>query len=213
MPSSQNGLEGASAGQPQAEGQGGAVVVPGAKSKPQLPANWRQLLGQGWELNQQGMPWRQAGRVVVVAQGQMLLVAGHDFSDATHHWLFTPGGGIEAGESPAQAATRELAEETGIMVAPDRLSLLGYRQALFEFRALTCLANETFYYLYLERKPQLNQERWTANERSLLDGLNWYSPHKLRQLSQAGLAIYPPELVNHAAKLVTGWDDTLLKFT
>ena len=150
---------------------------------------------------------------MVVAQGQMLLVAGHDFSDATHHWLFTPGGGIEAGESPAQAAARELAEETGIIVDPGALTLLGYRQALFEFRALTCLANETFYYLHLERKPQLNQERWTANERSLLDGLNWYSPHKLRQLSQAGLAIYPPELVNHATKLVTGWDSTLLKFT
>ena len=210
MPSSQNRLEGAAGRQCAPDS---AVVVPGAKSKPQLPTNWRQLLGQGWELNQQGMPWRQAGRVVVVAQGQMLLVAGHDFSDATHHWLFTPGGGIEAGESPAQAAARELAEETGIIVDPGALTLLGYRQALFEFRALTCLANETFYYLHLERKPQLNQERWTANERSLLDGLNWYSPHKLRQLSQAGLAIYPPELVNHAAKLVTGWDDTLLKFT
>ena len=191
MPNSQNWLEGASADQPQAEGQGGAVVVPGAKSKPQLPANWRQLLGQGWELNQQGMPSRQAGRVVVVAQGQMLLVAGHDFSDATHHWLFTPGGGIEAGESPAQAAARELAEETGIIVDPGALTLLGYRQALFEFRALTCLANETFYYLHLERKPQLNQERWTANERSLLDGLNWYSPHKLRQLSKPAWQFTP----------------------
>ena len=210
MPSSQNGLDDAAGRQCAPDS---AVVVPGAKSKPQLPANWRQLLGQGWELNQQGMPSRQAGRVVVVAQGQMLLVAGHDFSDATHHWLFTPGGGIEAGESPAQAAARELAEETGIIVDPGALTLLGYRQARFEFRALTCLANETFYYLHLERKPQLNQERWTANERSLLDGLNWYSPHKLRQLSQAGLAIYPPELVNHATKLVTGWDSTLLKFT
>lgn len=67
MPNRQNWLEGASADQPQAEGQGGAVV---ASAKPQLPANWRQLLGQGWELNQQGMPSRQAGRVVVVAQGK-----------------------------------------------------------------------------------------------------------------------------------------------
>jgi len=160
MPNSQNWLEGASADQPQAEGQGGAVVA-SAKSKPQLPANWRQLLGQGWELNQQGMPSRQAGRVVVVAQGQMLLVAGHDF-------LFTPGGGIEAGESPAQAAARELAEETGIIVDPGALTLLGYRQARFEFRALTCLANETFYYLHLERKPLDHQRALTARRIKLV---------------------------------------------
>ena len=89
MPNSQNWLEGASADQPQAEGQGGAVVA-SAKAKAQLPANWRQLLGQGWELNHQGMPSRQAGRVVVVAQGQNAVGSRTRFSDATHHWLFTP---------------------------------------------------------------------------------------------------------------------------
>ena len=36
-----------------------------------------------------------------------------------------PGGKPEAGETPAEAAARELQEEVGIVLAPDRLDLLG----------------------------------------------------------------------------------------
>jgi 8-oxo-dGTP diphosphatase len=36
-----------------------------------------------------------------------------------------PGGKPEAGESPAQTASRELAEEVGILLAPEALALLG----------------------------------------------------------------------------------------
>jgi 8-oxo-dGTP diphosphatase len=36
-----------------------------------------------------------------------------------------PGGKPEAGESPAQTASRELEEEVGIVVAPEALTLLG----------------------------------------------------------------------------------------
>src|SRR5690349_17223825 len=39
-------------------------------------------------------------------------------------WCF-PGGGIEAGETPREGAARELAEETGIVVAADSLHDLG----------------------------------------------------------------------------------------
>jgi len=36
-----------------------------------------------------------------------------------------PGGKLEPGESPAQAAVREVAEELGVRVAPEELVLLG----------------------------------------------------------------------------------------
>lgn len=37
-----------------------------------------------------------------------------------------PGGKPEAGETPAEAASRELAEEVGIVVAPERLEPMGF---------------------------------------------------------------------------------------
>ena len=39
-------------------------------------------------------------------------------------WCF-PGGGLEAGEPPAAGAARELAEETGVVLAPDDLTDMG----------------------------------------------------------------------------------------
>lgn len=60
---------------------------------------------------------RRAGtRVIVVADGQVLLQRDRDpgLPDAT--WWTTPGGGLDDGESVLAAAARELWEETGLRV-------------------------------------------------------------------------------------------------
>ncbi len=62
---------------------------------------------------------RTAARVVVLDQyGHTLLLRAKDPADASKgHWWEIPGGGIEQGESSAEAARRELFEETGIVDA------------------------------------------------------------------------------------------------
>lgn len=59
-----------------------------------------------------------AGAVVRDPAGRLLLVQrGHD--PEAGRWTL-PGGRVEAGESPADAAAREVAEETGLVVAVGR---------------------------------------------------------------------------------------------
>jgi len=62
---------------------------------------------------------RVAARVVVLDRdGHVLLLEARDPADASKGtWWEIPGGGIEHGESSADAARRELFEETGIVDA------------------------------------------------------------------------------------------------
>jgi 8-oxo-dGTP pyrophosphatase MutT (NUDIX family) len=68
--------------------------------------------------------FRPTARVLVVDQaGRVLLFGGRTEADEASEgrtW-FTPGGGMQAGESVEQAAVRELAEETGHVLTADQL--------------------------------------------------------------------------------------------
>lgn len=62
-------------------------------------------------------PWRLAARLVVLSGDRMLALRAVDPTDpAQGEWFEVPGGGVEAGETTADAARRETAEETGYLV-------------------------------------------------------------------------------------------------
>ncbi|MFC9247044.1 NUDIX hydrolase [Streptomyces sp. NPDC057136] len=59
---------------------------------------------------------RRVARVVLLdPDDRILLLHGFEPDDPAKTWWFTPGGGLEGGESREEAALRELAEETGIV--------------------------------------------------------------------------------------------------
>lgn len=59
-----------------------------------------------------GMPQRTGVRAVVLDPADRLLLVR--FSDAMGSWWATPGGGVDPGESDAEALARELGEEVGL---------------------------------------------------------------------------------------------------
>src|SRR5699024_6670900 len=78
---------------------------------------------------------RKASRVVLLKErDEVLLIRAQDLLAPSHQWWMTGGGGSELGESAAQTAARELAEETGIECEPHELiGPLATRDEVFEF--------------------------------------------------------------------------------
>ncbi len=62
------------------------------------------------------------GAAVVVVDGSEVLLVERAVDPWAGEWTI-PGGHVETGESPREAAARELREETGLEVAPDRLAI------------------------------------------------------------------------------------------
>ena len=56
---------------------------------------------------------------VALLDGEHILLARHRRPDGDY-WVL-PGGSVEAGESPAEAAVREVREETGLEILVERL--------------------------------------------------------------------------------------------
>jgi 8-oxo-dGTP pyrophosphatase MutT (NUDIX family) len=64
-------------------------------------------------------PFRPIARVIIIDAGRIVLLERH--RQGRHYFVF-PGGGIDPGETPEQAAIREAHEETGLEVVLERLA-------------------------------------------------------------------------------------------
>ena len=141
---------------------------------------------------------RRGARVVVLDDDDcVLLLRGFDPSDEAPPWWFTPGGGVDEGESELAAAQRELFEETGFRAA----SLVGpiwYRTTDFAFLGEKFRQSEVFYLLRTERFAPTTTH-WTDVERDTMLGFRWWD---LTELERSGETFYPGSLVQHVRDLL-----------
>ncbi|KUI24555.1 exopolyphosphatase [Mycobacterium sp. IS-1496] len=139
---------------------------------------------------------RVSARVVLLDEsGAVLLFCGSDPSLAdAPRWWFTVGGAVEAGETLAQAAAREVAEETGLRVDQDRLiGPVWRRDAVFEFDGSVLRSQEMFFVCRTRRfEPSLGGH--TALERRTIHGHRWCDATMIDELVADGETVYPQQL-------------------
>jgi 8-oxo-dGTP pyrophosphatase MutT (NUDIX family) len=126
----------------------------------------------------------------------VLLFHGCDPADAAAgDWWFTPGGGLDEGEEPAQGAARELAEETGLRVRPEDLGpVVHERVAEFRFAGGAYRQSEDFFALRVDAHD-VDTSGFTELEVSAVLGHRWWTPAELRAaVSNGDERVYPVEL-------------------
>ncbi|HZK98683.1 MAG TPA: NUDIX domain-containing protein [Caulobacteraceae bacterium] len=131
--------------------------------------------------------------------GRILLMKGRLPSDpaAPGAW-FTLGGGVEPGETPPQAAAREIAEETGF-TGVEIGSVIGRGEQIHHDRkGREILVRETF---LLARCPGGEPSRagWQPLEHEFVDDIRWWT---LADLAACEEPVFPADLANMLAEAI-----------
>lgn len=154
---------------------------------------------------------RTSARIVLLDDtGAVLLLRGSDPALAGEHapkWWFTVGGEVQQGERLAEAAARELAEETGLRVAPaDMVGPVWRRDQVFEFNG-SLIDSEEFYFVYRTHRFEPSRTGRTELECSYINGHRWCDAADIADLVAAGETVYPTQLsglLTDAAALAGG---------
>lgn len=143
---------------------------------------------------------RRAARVLLLDdRGRILLQHCCDpAAPGAGSWWNTTGGGIDDGETPQQAAARELVEETGLAVdAADLGHVVHQRLTRFEFGGSSYAQSEDYFLLRtaaFEAAPTGHSDLELV---AVLD-LRWWSLDELRSTAER---VYPEELVDVLERL------------
>lgn len=131
--------------------------------------------------------------IILDSGGAVLLVRYEE--NGSSYWV-PPGGALEAGEGYRQAATRELAEETGLLAA------IG--DELWERRFNLSMASETVDQIeryFLVRVGAARPDVHNSSSESIVEHRWW----DRNELARSGETIYPEHLVDNLTRIV--WDN------
>lgn len=141
---------------------------------------------------------RRSARVLLFdPSGDVLLIRfrAQTGGKTVRFWV-TPGGEIEPGEEPEEAAARELYEELGL-----RLSLIGpvHQESGGEYVHLgERVRNEDVFFATVCERDAPKLAGVTPDEVQLMQEIRWWSPEMLAETNES---VYPAQLPEIAARI------------
>jgi 8-oxo-dGTP pyrophosphatase MutT (NUDIX family) len=143
---------------------------------------------------------RVGGRAIIRApDGRVLLI--HERLEVGTHWL-TPGGGLEPGELPHQAAIREAREETGadLAIAEDAQAVLVTRR-LWSWAGVEYDQVDHFFLVPVAEPFEPRPRGLTPIEQRTLIGYRWWS---VPELGATDAVVLPADLATVLSELPPG---------
>ena len=118
---------------------------------------------------------RHTARIIVRCQGQILLMHDSDPGLVDSSWWTTPGGGIDPGETPSQAAVRELREETGFEASEDRLiGPIATAKVIHGYSDQVLVQDDVFYALDVAEPFIADNSGYTDDEKVCMGEACWF---------------------------------------
>ena len=138
---------------------------------------------------------RAAARLLVLDPDDCFLLFRFAFTRGAlagrTNWAL-PGGGIEPGETPAQAAIRELREETGIII-DDVGTSVGERSYKMRLPSGEVVAgHETYFLIRTAVASDISRDGWTQLETEIIAEHRWWTVDELKATSET---VYPVNLM------------------
>jgi len=135
---------------------------------------------------------RSAVRVIVTDGSSVLMLSDTDPGTPESMWWVTPGGGIDPGEQPVQAAVRELAEETGrVVAAADLAGPLLRRFVVHGYSDQVLGQWELFYLLQVPAPFDLDVSGFTEEEKITISSWAWLP---IADLAHRSEPVWPSDL-------------------
>lgn len=143
------------------------------------------------------MKIREAARVILINPDSNVLLLQFNSAvlnlkdpNCPSFWI-TPGGGLEANESPEHAARRELFEETGICDATFQLPHIDYTEKKRTVFKEIMLFKEHFFVAHTNRSI-ITTAHCTHEEKTDLLSYKWWSLEELQTTTEL---VYPENLI------------------
>lgn len=143
---------------------------------------------------------RRAARVLLVdAAGRVLLFLGCDPDDrAAGTWWFTPGGGLDPGETHRDGAVREVFEETALVLRPQDLGeMVLERDSQFTLAGTRYAQSEQFFLARIQTHD-VDTAGFSDFERRFVLDHRWWTLDDLRSTAET---VYPEGLADLIGRL------------